>query len=71
MAGSEAQVADDFWRLMIITDILVNQSMRKAISEQILLYYNKVLYDKGLITDKEYRQMNVRISAYIKKAVCE
>ena len=28
-----------------------------------LLYFNRVLYERGLITEQEYRRMKVRIEA--------
>lgn len=54
-----------------ISDSRDNSEMNKAISEQILLYYNKYLHSNGFITEKEYHQMNARITSYIKNMTSE
>lgn len=71
-------LAGDSVRLVVVNymrgiEILEDKDeslLNKVVSEQILMYYNRYLHDNGLITDKEYIQMNTRISLYMKnKAV--
>lgn len=50
-----------------MTDTKEKDCLNNAMSEQILMYYNRYLNDNGFITDKEYFQMNTRITAYYNK----